>query len=103
MSNRLGVKVAGPLAGYAAGFARELRSRGYADLSVAGQLRLMAHVSRWLSGQGLDAAGLTPGRIEDFAAARRAAGYRGLRTVRAVGPLREFLLMQGVCVPVPAP
>ena len=101
MWNRSEVKVAGPLAAYAAGFARELRSRGYADLSVAGQLRLMAHVSRWLSGQGLDAAGLTPERIEEFAAARRAAGYRRLRTVRAVGPLRDFLQMQGACVPPP--
>jgi integrase/recombinase XerD len=44
---------------------------------------------------------LTPGRIEEFAAARRAAGYRGLRTVRAVGPLQDFLQMQGACVPPP--
>lgn len=102
MSNRSEVEVAGPLAAYAAGFARELRSRGYADLSVVGQLRLMAHVSRWLAGQGLDAAGLTPGRLEEFGAARRAAGYRGLRTVRAVGPLWDFLQMQGACVPLPA-
>jgi len=59
----------------------------------------MAHVSRWLAGHGLDAAGLTPGRIEEFAAARRSAGYRGLRTARAVAPLRDFLQMEGVYVP----
>ena len=36
MWNRSEVKVAGPLAAYAAGFARELRSRGYADLRSRG-------------------------------------------------------------------
>jgi integrase/recombinase XerD len=102
MSSRSEVKVAGPLAAYAPGFARELRSRGYTDLSVAGHLRLMAHVSRWLAGQGLDAAAVTPERIEAFSAARRAAGYRRLRTVRAVGPLRDFLQMQGACAPPPS-
>ena len=76
MSSRSEVKVAGPLAAYAVGFALELRRRGYADLTVAGHLRLMAHVSRWLAGQSLDAAGLTPGRIEEFAAARRAGNAR---------------------------
>ena len=101
MSSRSEVKVAGPLAAYAAGFALELRRRGYADLTVAGHLRLMAHVSRWLAGQSLDAAGLTPGRIEEFAAARRSARYRGLRTTRAVAPLRDFLQMEGVYIPPP--
>ncbi len=101
MSNRSEVKVAGPLAAYGAGFARELRGRGYTDLSVTGQLRLMAHVSRWLAGEGLDAAALTPDRIEAFCAARRTAGYRGLRTVRAVVPLLDFLQMDGIYTPPP--
>jgi len=43
MTGRSVVRVVGPLAPYAAGFDRELRSRGYTTLSVAGQLRLMTH------------------------------------------------------------
>jgi site-specific recombinase XerD len=101
MSIRSEVRISGPLAAYGAGFARELRSRGYTDLSVGGQLRLMAHLSRWLAGQDLGPAALTPGRIDEFCVARRAAGYRGLRTVRAVAPLRDFLQTEGVYTPPP--
>jgi hypothetical protein len=97
MSGRLvQVKVVGPLAPYASGFDQELRSRGYTKVSVAQQLRLMAHVSRWLAGQGLDATALTPERVEAFCVARRREGYRGLRTTKALRPLQEFFQQQGV-------
>jgi integrase/recombinase XerD len=46
------VKVVGPLAPYALGFGQELVRRGYTDLSAAEQLRLMAHVSRWMASEG---------------------------------------------------
>ena len=55
MAGRTVVRITGPLAPYAPGFGRELRSRGYTHLSAAGQLRLMAHVSRWLASEGLAA------------------------------------------------
>jgi len=42
------VQVVGPLARYADGFRTVLAQRGYAPSSAAGQLQLMAHVSRWL-------------------------------------------------------
>jgi len=74
------VRVVGPLAPYAPRFADELRRRGYTECSTAGQLRLMAHASRWLANQGLDAAGFTPQRLAAFSADRVATGYRGLRT-----------------------
>lgn len=90
------VRVSGPFAPYALGFAGWLEGRGYTGLTIAGQLRLMAHVSRWLAGQGLDAAALVPDRVEDFCAARRAGGYRGQRTVRVLAPLVGFLREQGV-------
>jgi len=56
----------GPLASYAPGFDRELRSRGYTRLSAVWQLRLMAHVSRWLASEELDGAAFTPERVEEF-------------------------------------
>jgi integrase/recombinase XerD len=93
------VRVTGPLAPYRAGFARELARLGYTPVSAAEQLRLMAHASRWLAAQGLDAAGLTPERAEDFCGARRAEGYTGHRTPRALARLQEFLRSQGVAVP----
>jgi site-specific recombinase XerD len=105
MAGRLVVRMVGPLAPYAPGFDRELRSRGYTRLSAVWQLRLMAHVSRWLASQGLDGAAFTPERAEEFCAVRREAGYRALLTVRALAPLQEFLRGQGVlpqCPPPPA-
>lgn len=72
----VGVRVVGPLAVYAPGFAEELRGRGYTELSVAGQLRLMAHASRWLASVGLDASGSVRSRWPPSAATggRRATG-----------------------------
>ena len=93
------VKVTGPLAPYRAGFAHELAGLGYTPVSAAEQLRLMAHASRWLAAQGLDAAGLTPERAEAFCGARRAEGYTGHCTPRALARLQEFLHSQGVAVP----
>jgi integrase/recombinase XerD len=106
MAGQSVVRMVGPLAPYASGFDRELRSRGYTRLSAVWQLRLMAHVSRWLASEGLDSAGFTPERAEEFCAVRRQAGYTALLTARALAPLQEFLRGQGVlpeCPPAPAP
>jgi site-specific recombinase XerD len=102
MSKRSVVRVAGPLAPYATGWANELKSRGYTALSVEGHLRLMAHASRWLAAGGLEAGAFTLERTEEFSADRKAAGYSSLHTVRAVEPLREYLEAQGVLLPPPA-
>ena len=94
------VQVSGPLEGYASGFAVELARVGYMRDAVACQLRLMAHVSSWLGGKGLDAAALTAAAMEEFLATRRAAGYTTLRSPRALEPLLAYLRELGV---VPAP
>lgn len=93
------VRMSGPLAPYAPGFAESLDGRGYTRLSIAGQLRLMAHVSRWLAEHGLDAGALTPQRVEAFCVTRRGEGYRGLRSVKALVPLVGFLGDEGVLQP----
>src|ERR1700758_1212786 len=84
-------RVTGPLAPYAQGFRAELDRQGYTPLSAAVQVRLMAHLDRWLSREGLDVAGLTPARVEAYFAERRAGGYVGERTVRALRPLVDYL------------
>lgn len=106
MAGRSVVRMVGPLAPYASGFDRELRSRGYTRLSAVWQLRLMAHVSRWLASEGLGSAAFTPEQAEEFCAVRREEGYTALLTVRALAPLQEFLRGQGVlpeCPAAPAP
>lgn len=103
MAGRVVVRMVGPLAPYAPGFERELRGRGYTRLSAVWQLRLMAHVSRWLAGEGLDGAAFTPERAQEFCVVRRRAGYTALLTVRALEPLQEFLCGQGVVPPCPPP
>jgi integrase/recombinase XerD len=55
------------------------------------QLHLVAHLSRWLAGEELDAAALTQPVVEAFLAARRAAGYTRFRSVDALVPLLSYL------------
>jgi hypothetical protein len=69
--------------------------------AVACQLRLMAHLSGWLAREGLDAAALTAGAVEEFLVFRRAAGHTTLRSPRALEPLLRYLRELGVELPAP--
>src|SRR6266536_754725 len=88
-------RVTGPLAQYADGFRGELDRLGYTPLTAAGHLRLVAHLSRWLVAAGLDTSALTPSTVERYFAARRSAGHANERTVRALGPLLDYLRRVG--------
>ncbi len=88
------VRVAGPLAPYARGFGRELRGCGFTDLSTAEQLRLMSHLSRWMTGEGLDA--LSCEQIAAYCEARKADGYVARLTPASLGRLQAFLRARGV-------
>ena len=94
------VEFVGPLVPYVAGFREELESQGYRRHAVADQLRVMAHVSRWLASNGLSENDFTPGRVEQFLGARRAAGYVLWRSPKGVAPLLAYLRGLGVA-PVP--
>jgi integrase/recombinase XerD len=75
---------------FALGFAGWLEQVGYTENSAGGQLRLMAHASRWLEARGLGVGAL--GDVaERFAGERRAAGYANYVSVRALGPLLGYL------------
>jgi len=67
----LHVRVTGPLEPFAKGFRAELAEQGYRPWSAKHQLHLVAHLSRWLAGQGLEAGQLVPERAEQFLAAAR--------------------------------
>jgi len=94
-------EVTGPLAEYADGFRAELARLGYTPLTAAGQLRLMAHLSRWMIAGGLDAQSLDMPTAERYFEARRSAGYANERTVAALGPLLGYLRGLGAA-PAPA-
>jgi hypothetical protein len=97
------VRVSGPLVPYAAGFRAELEAQGYRPNAVCDQLRLMAHVSRWLASRGLGVGDLAPEGVEEFLVARRAGGYALWCSSKGVAPLLEYLRrLAVVAVPVPA-
>ena len=95
-------RVDGPLAPYAGGFRAELERLGYTPLTAATHVRLMAHLSRWLAREGVEAPGLTPAVADAYFAERRAAGYAGHVTGRALRPLAGYLRRLGV-IPPPVP
>jgi integrase/recombinase XerD len=88
--------VKGPLAPYAEGFRENLLGQGYTWGSVAHQIHLMAHVSRWLEVRGLGPAALDEHLTGQFLAARRANGYAAMRSARALVPLLGYLRGLGV-------
>jgi len=95
------VRVTGPLAPHAAGFRQALTQQGYTPHSASSQLQLMAHTSRWLAGCGLGVGELTPDRVEEFLAHRRAEGYTLWLSAKAMVPMLGYLRGLGV-VPTPA-
>ena len=94
----LRVAVTGPLAAYAAGFCAELGRQGYAAQPASELAQLMAHVSRWLDGQGLMPEELTEEVADRFLADRRGK-YRKFRTRRGLAPVLRYLRRIGVVPP----
>lgn len=95
------VRLAGPLEAFGSGFAMELARAGYKKNPVCDQLRLMAHLSRWLSGEGLGPEDLMPEVCDAFLAARRDAGYTLWLSRKALVPMLHYLREIGAVPPVP--
>lgn len=92
--------VSGPLAEHASGFEQWLAAKGYSAQGAWHRVWQFDHLSRWLERERLRPDELTSARLEQFLAARRAAGYLTwvsprslrvplafLREVKAVPPL----------------
>jgi site-specific recombinase XerD len=62
-------------------------------------LRLMANLSRWMQARGMGAGDLSPERVREFTAARRAAGRRSGRSLRSLAPVLAALARAGVLAP----
>jgi integrase/recombinase XerD len=95
-------KVTGPLAEYADGFRAELFRLGYTPLTAACQIRLTAHLSRWMSAEDLGTQDLDMPAAERYFAARRRARYANERTTEALGPLLGYLRRLGAAPLPPA-
>ncbi len=93
------VRVRGPLAELAPGFAEELSRLGYTQEAACRQLRMMAHLSRWMGTQGLGPTELGP-RLMRFLAARRSAGHTRWVSERGLRSLVGYLVRSGQ---MPAP
>lgn len=90
------IRITGPLEPFAAGFAEELARRGYSPLSAADQVRLLAHLSRWMRSECLAPEALCTERLEAFLGVRRAAGYTRWLSARGLAPLLGYLRSVGV-------
>jgi integrase/recombinase XerD len=94
------VRVSGPLASFAGGFRVHLVEQGYSLWSVQFQLQLVAHLSRWMEGEGLNVARLAPSEVERFLAERRRRGYVTRLSPKGIRPLLGYLDGLGVLSPV---
>jgi site-specific recombinase XerD len=94
------VRLTGPLASFAKGFAAELAKQGYRPGAAANQLQLLAHLSRWLATKGLDETTLGTSVLNAFLAARRSQGYTLWLSPKALVPFVGYLRRLGVAAPV---
>jgi site-specific recombinase XerD len=76
---------------HVAGFAEVLLVRGYSRPSAAQHVCFIAHLDRWMAAEGVGLDGLSGPVIERYLAARRVAGYREYRSVKALRPLLDYL------------
>jgi site-specific recombinase XerD len=84
------VRVSGPLARYAAGFAAELAAQGYADLSLRNQMQVVAHFSRWLEAKRVEVPDLTRQWVDRYLRVRRRT-RTCWRSIHGLTPLLTFL------------
>ncbi len=89
-------QITGPLKPHVEHVWTALLAQGYTPLSGANLVRLMAHLSRWLEGLGLQAYELTNSRIADFLVARQEAGYSNHLSRQGLEPILELLQTVGV-------
>lgn len=92
--------VGGPLEPHVVGFTEGLLRRGYTRTSAEQHVCFIAHLDRWMAGEGVGLDGLSEPVIERYLGERRAAGYVEYRSGKALRPLLEYLAPLAV-LPVP--
>lgn len=94
--------VLGPLESHVAGFAEELLRLGYSPGGADQHVCFIAHLDRWMLGEGIGLDGLNRSTLQRYLEQRRAAGYREYLSMKACAPLRDYLTPLGV-LPVEVP
>ena len=89
------VQIHGPLAEHASAFEAALLRSGFLPSSAVGQMRLVAHLSRWLESNGSTLPDLTNEQIDAFLQEREAT-HTALFTRRALQHLLNWLAETGV-------
>jgi site-specific recombinase XerD len=86
------VRVTGPLEPFAEGLIAELEEAGYRSAAAAVQVRVLAHLSRWMQEQGVAPGGLREPELERFRREHLAqfASLRGVGIAVVLGYLRGF-------------
>ncbi len=92
------VFVSGPFAAFREGFLHSLLELGYTPDSAANQLQLMAHLSRWLLGEGLDVHTFRQNDLERFFQFRRHVGYSNCVSLKAMLPMLSYLRAEGIAL-----
>lgn len=84
------VRVTGPLEPFAAGLIAEMEETGYRPAAAAVQVRVLAHLSRWMQEHDVSAAGLREAELERFRREHldRFASLRGAGITLVLGYLR---------------
>ncbi len=90
------VSIAGPMARFVDGFRAELERIGYSPFTAEDQVRLMAHLSRWLQDGRLGVGELTAARAQEFLAYRQPCGHSHRCAPPAAAPVLGFLRGLGV-------
>jgi len=101
MSHPTQVLFTGSLISFAQGFAQELIKQGYRPHAATHQLRLVAHLSRWLDARRMDAEDITPAVLNKFLAVRRAQGYTLWLSPQALMPFLDYLRSHGLMMSSP--
>lgn len=95
------IRITGPLKSHLPGFAAELARLGFTTGSAEHQLRLLAHLSRWLDDSRPGPGPWTSADIASFVAVRRDQGRRLYRSVDGAGVLVDYLSSCGLIADVP--
>ena len=93
------VQVRGPLATFADGFREHLGEQGYTPRTKRELLQFLAHLSRWMEAEGLQANSLTPAVAEQFILERRRQGYRSSISARSPRRVLAYLERLGALPP----
>jgi len=91
MHSKSQVRWSGPLERFAAGFDAELARLGYTPAGTRRKLEAAAHLSCWLAERGMTAYDIGTEAIDEFVAARRAAGHASQLTGRSLAWMLDYL------------